>query len=698
MAEKKKLTVEKSLEDFKRAYRSKAKLIQRQKEDFLFRLGSQWDAEKHDALMKMGVEPVTDNRIQPNIFLLTGLERQNRSDFKAFPEGEEDSIKADIASALFKDSIKKSDFGHKKSEAFEDGVTCGESHLELYIDNTFNLLNGKPCWKKANSDCVFPEPGYKEYDYSDARFVYKFTTDLSREDLIALFSEKKKEIEDAEEGKLDISSILGGEEKHLQKKDYGKDGDGRDQEESGACFDLLERYYKKWVEKFYVGDRQTGEIKEAEDGDKAKGFVEGYQNEIAQEQEQFAIAQQQFEINQAAASVSFDPEIQQSITASIAQPPIPPQQRDPKRFFVFTRLVPEIWYFAHVPGIKEPLADERAWFYPKWKSWPVIPFMAHWSTAPISGDDRHLLVQGIVHGAKCSQKKHNSSETLMLLHLNGASNSGWLAEEDSWLDPKKVQQFGSTPNVNLEYKTGKQKPERIFPMALSQGHFQLSESSAEAIKAQLGINADLLAVQEGSSQSGRAIALRQRQGLIMVQKLFDNLSRTSQLCGRFLLTQLGEIYDTETAKKVLGEAFLQKNFPPPMVFEEGPDGQPVMEGDPRVGTMQPKQVPMQDPKTGQPMSYDAEMAELAIAEVLSGDLGMYDVTVGEAVASDTMRMAQFNEMKELAQIVPMAFSPAMIIENSDLPSAMKTQALKNIQTAPPILPTPTKGPKQPEAA
>lgn len=693
----KKLTTERSLADFQKAYRAKSKLVKRQKEDFLFRLGSQWDEDKFKKLKEAGVDPVTDNRIQSNIFLLTGLERQNRSDFKAFPQGEEDSIKAEIASALFKDSIKVSDFGYKKSEAFEDGATCGESHLELYLDNTYNLLNGKPCWKKLDSSGVFPEPGFKEYDYSDARYVYKLTLDLSQEDLIALFPDKKKKIEDAEEGKLSLEGF-GSEEKHVQPKDYKKTGGERGSNEKDAGFDLIERYYKKWVETYYVGDRQTGEIQEAEGKEKAEGFVGEYKSGIAAEQEQFVVAQQQFEMAQMSPMpvdpMNSDP---MAVNPMPMQPPTPPQQRDSERFFVFTRLVPEIWYFAHVPSIDTPLADEKAWFYPKWKHWPIIPYFAHFSTAPIDGDDRHLLVQGIVHGVKGAQKKHNSAETLMLLHLNGAANSGWLVEDDAWLDPKMVQKFGATPNVNLTYKKGAVKPERIFPMALSQGHFQLSESSAEAIKAQLGINADLLAVQEGGQSSGRAIALRQRQGLLMIQKLFDNLSRTSQLCGRFLLTQLGEIYDTETAKKVLGEAFLQKNFPPPMVFEEGPDGQPAMNVDPMTGMASPKQVPMQDPKTGQPMSFDAEMAEVAIAEVLAGDLGQYDVSVGEAVASETTRMAQFAEMKELAGLIPMAFSPAMIVENSDLPNHMKSQALKNIQSAPPMLPAPSKG-KQPAEA
>ena len=76
-----------------------------------------------------------------------------------------------------------------------------------------------------------------------------------------------------------------------------------------------------------------------------------------------------------------------------------------------------------------------------------------------------------------------------------------------------------------------------------------------------------------------------------------------------------------------------------------------------------------------------EMAELVIAEVLSGDLGEYDVSVGEAVSSETLRMANAIELKELAQAVPGAISPELLIEESQLPQATKTKIVDAIKNA-----------------
>ncbi len=661
MAKKKDtLTVEKSVADFQRAYKAKSKLIEREREDFLYAMGEQWSAEDKAALEKASIKPITDNRIAPNIYLLTGLERQNRTDFKAYPEGEEDSIKAEIASALFKDAIKKSGFAYKSSEQFKDGITCGESHLELYLDNTDSLINGKPVWCKIDGDSLFPDPASREYDFSDAGFVYKLKLDVSRGDLINLYPEMQKRIEKSEGGKLNLLPTGDGTTRQARGYTDAKDDGEKDEARDEVSFDLIERYYKKWVEKAFLGDRKTGEIKESESEEVANAFISTYQGAIQSDQEAYQQAVMAAQMPQAQ---QFD-EMGQPIQAQPAElPPAPPEQ-DPERFIVIKRQVPEIWLFAHVPGIEEPLADERAWFYPKWKQYPFIPYFARYSTAPLTGNDRHLLVQGLVHGVKGVQEKHNKAEMLMSRHLNTATNSGWLAEEDSWVDPAKVQQFGSSAGVNLEYKKGRQKPERIFPMPLSQGHALISAESAEAIKAQLGINADLLASQESDS-SGRAIALRQKQGLLMVQEPFDNLTRTRKIAGQFLLSQLGEIYDTETAIKILGEAFMRKNFPPVMLASEDPMGQPQ---------------PMPGPD-GAPMEYDRDMAEVAIAEVLSGDLEKYDVSVGEAVASETQIMANAAEIREIATAFPGIIGPDQLVRHSQLPEATKNEILSSIKQA-----------------
>lgn len=678
----KELTTARADAEFRVAFAAKRKLIERQREDFLFALGKQWTDEEVADLKKAGVEPTTDNRIAPNIFLLTGLERQNRTDFRAFPEGEEDSLKANIASILLRHIVKRSGFNFEASDQFKDGITSGESHLELYLDFTESLINGEAKWAKCDGDSLFPDPTWRKYDFSDAKYIYKIRYDVSKEDLINLFPEKKTAIEEAGSGRLDKQSLnleRGGSDVHLQRRDYPKAGEGESTEKAedqDEGFDLIERYYKKWVDKVFLGDKQTGVIKPVTNKATAQQFIDEYQQEIQSDAQAFLEAKDRFELDaqsDAQAFLQAQAQFETQPAGGVASPPIPPQpkdapvpppDRDPERFRIIEKQIPEIWVFSYVPGIEKELDNSRAWFYPKWKTYPFIPFFARFSTAPIQGEDRHLLVQGLVHGVKGAQRKHNRAETLMLRHLSTSTNSGWLVEADSWVDPAKVDQFGTSAGVNLEYKRGRQKPERITPMPLSQAHAAISSESAESIKAQLGINSDLLAVQDNDRASGRAIALRQRQGLLMVQEPFDNFARTKQIAGRFLLSQLGEMYDVETAIHVLGETFLAKNFPPPTKANEE-TGEPE---------------PLKD-EVGAPMRFDRETAQIVLAEIFSGELEKYDVAIGEVASSESQRIADATEVRELAEKLPGLIPPNILIQNSQLPESVKTEILSAMEQA-----------------
>ncbi|MBK8871617.1 MAG: hypothetical protein IPN19_11395 [Elusimicrobia bacterium] len=633
--------------EFRIAYGAKAELVKREIKDFKYALGDQWSEEDKVALEKAKIKPATDNQIAPNLYLLTGLERQNRTDFKAFPEGEEDGLRAEIATFLFKKSIEVSGYSDKSSEQFKDGITCGESYLEMYLENDESLINGRPKWKKLDGCQVYPDPNSREYDFGDARYVYKVTKDITKEDLINLFPERAEEIKGISDGKLHLD-LDTGEKAHVQKRDYGTtsgagySGDGYKGEE---CVDLIERYYRKSVLHSFVGDKKTGTIIEAESGEKADRFIAEYVRSIDEAEAAHAVMM---------ATGGMDP----AVHAQIMVP------EDRGRYIHIKKYVKEMWVCSFVPGQNDALADERAWFYPKWKSFHIIPYYARFSTAPLSGDDRHLLVQGLVHGVKNAQDRHNKATTLMIRHLNSSVNSGWLSEQDAWVNADDVRNFGSVPGINLEYKTGKGKPERITPSPLSNAHSEISRDALEKMKMSLGINADLLAVQQGGSDSGRAIALRQKQGLLMVQELFDNLTRSRKMAGRFVLSQIGKIFDTETAKKILGESFLIKNFPPLQLMN--PE------------TME--QEPMKD-EYGVPMQYDKEMADLAIAEVLSGSLGDYDVSIGEAVSSETMRMANALELKEISSGLPGVIPPELLIEESQLPQSTKTKIVTAIKNA-----------------
>ena len=197
--------------DLKYAVSNKRKLLVSQKEDFEFALGKQWKDEDMLALEKIGVLALTINKIHPIMQLLLGIESQNRTDYRAYPEGEEDSLTADIVTLLLKNAMKRSEGNYKISDVFEDGLTCGEGYLEPYIDNTWDLLTGQLKFKKWMNDEIYPDPDSREYDLSDARYIFKLVRGLTKDQVIDLFPDKENIIKKIDSALITENSGVGGE-------------------------------------------------------------------------------------------------------------------------------------------------------------------------------------------------------------------------------------------------------------------------------------------------------------------------------------------------------------------------------------------------------------------------------------------------------------------------------------------------------
>ncbi len=228
---------------------------------------------------------------------------------------------------------------------------------------------------------------------------------------------------------------------------------------------------------------------------------------------------------------------------------------------------------------------------------------------------------------------------------------------------KNLQQFGSTPGVRIFYdpeKTGGNGPAtwKVNPTPLSQGHAQLAVENAQDIKEASGVNPDLLA-NDSQSQSGRAILLKQRQGLVMVQEALDNYQQTKEITGRFILSQLGEVYTIESAMQVLGDGFIKDNFKKP-VFNAL--GDPVLAADGQLET-----------------EVDVDMARLVINKILTdSSVGKFDVTIGEGTFNETIQIANHMTLMEMAgKGIPIP--PDVIVEESLLSASQKEKIIESIQ-------------------
>ncbi len=617
-----------------------SKLHDEIKGDFKFEQGKQWEDDDIQTLKNAGIKAITINKIKPIIKLLTGIERQSRSDFKAYPEGEEDELTSEIITRLMKNVSKNSRVEVKFSEVFKNGSIGGMCFIEPYMDYNFDLLNGNLKFKKISSSNVYLDPNFQEYDLSDSKFLIKVTTGLSKDELIGLFPDKEKEIEKINGGKLDVdnlNSLIASPE----SDDYPSPttSDTLDSEPDEPTYDLIDYYYKKLTTKYYAIVQEKGIIKDFETKEEAEDFALQAQG------------------------------------------------------IVIDRKVPVIM-LVQVVGNTE-LYNDVAPFYPKWKTFPLIPYFAELITEDL--DDYSLKIQGVVRGIKDLNEEYNKRRTQELRHLNASANSGFDIEKGQ-LDDQAIdhlKKYGSSPGFVSQRKKGSAPLGRIAPMPLSQGHAQLAAENAQDLKEASGVNPDLLA-NDSQSQSGRAILFKQRQGLQMIQEMLDNFGETKRQTGLFILSQIPDLFTVESAMKVIGDAFITENFTVPVniVLERGL--QKVQEGE--EPTEYEQSIMLQYPTTdpNQPIvdetnqlvtTVDMDSAIILINKILSDtELSKYDVAIGEGPYQETIKLANFTDLKELAQQgVPIP--PQALIETSMLESGQKKNILRQLAQMAQVAPT-----------
>lgn len=613
-----KATVERIEKDFRRAKLLSSKWTKAAKEDLKMALGDQWDNEAKRILTDQGRPALSLNIIQPLLFLISGYQRDSRSTIRAFPEGAEDNIKADITTRLIKNMAKKSDTNYKMSFVFEDGITVGKGFALPFFDYTYDLIHGAMKFKKGDPFSIRIDPGASEYDMSDANYVVidSFPT---VDTLIEFFPIKESVIRalpkshGTTETDVDIDFKEDEDYKTTDQMEESQEAD----DETEDTHHLIEYQYKNFETKYLAVDVMTGE------------------HELFNKKK--------------------DAQVYLDTIAATYPPDAQANTKDTQR--IFPRRVPE-FRIAWKVG-KVILDDQISPFFPQWRNFGVIPFLAHYTPTAKQGLKREdLAYQGIVRNLKDPQMEKNKRRSSTLHILNTTANSGWLSEEDAWVDENEVKSFGSRPGALLKYKKGVQKPERITPANIPQGHMLLEEQSEQDIKLISGVNADLLAMQDKDT-SGKAIALRQQQGVLMLRRIFDNFSMTLLILGRFLLSQLGQFYTVEKAKRVLGEKFLMDN------------GSDVPVPNPLTGQ------PTIDPNTGTPVSNRIPLADEVIAQCLQdAEQGDYDISIGEGLDSPTVRYSTFMMLQEMAKTMPIP--PEIMMQYADIPEDVQ-QKIKAYQ-------------------
>lgn len=167
--------------------------------DDRFALGDQWEDADRQKLQNEGRPDLSLNMLHKPISLLTGYERQNRTDLRVQPIEGADQPMADVFSEVLKWCMSERSQDNKISIAFHDAVTCGIGWINPTMCYDEDFISGDIRITAENKYRIIPDPEMTEQDLSDCSRIFRHAW-IHKDKAKQLYPDKKDEIDALKEG------------------------------------------------------------------------------------------------------------------------------------------------------------------------------------------------------------------------------------------------------------------------------------------------------------------------------------------------------------------------------------------------------------------------------------------------------------------------------------------------------------------
>jgi hypothetical protein len=510
-------------DDFKLGWTAQTQSAEVMKEDINFYSGNQWTDEERAKLEGQGRPVLTFNKIKPIIKLLTGHMLQNSARLQVSPEGGEDQKFSEVMDKMVDHIDEVSQLEFHMGYLFAGGEKAGRSWIEFHQDYSNDPIFGEMKSIYHGPFKIIPDPRGTAYDLSDRQFCFKIVH-KTKSELKELYPEKAEVIEamgpDDEDPTLGIASPVEGDANNYGN-DKGKKKTGLNastapgnETDDQRQYTVKEYWYLKREDRFFVYFVNKGDMPKFKTEDEAKAEIEKRKAKFLADGGQ-------------------EPDWKTIM-----------RKRKVRVMCVAIKVAGEI------------LTQGLSPFEPYYSGFPFFQFIADWNPEADKEEDKFC---GIVRSLKDPQREKNKARSQFLHILGTAANSGWIGDDDALTDPQwnELKNFGSTPGIALRKKKGSAL-DRIQPVAPDLANQVREKAANDDFKEVSGVNSDLLAVDQSSNPSGKAIALRIRQAITILETDFRNFRYTKKLIGQFLFKVIPTLFDVAKMKKVLGENFLRK--------------------------------------------------------------------------------------------------------------------------------------------
>jgi len=163
-------------------------------EDYRFYLSDQWSSADRAMVEKKGAPALNLNYIKKTIDLVSGYERQNKSDIKILPIEGSDEFVADILTRVAKWIMLGGNNEYIASQSFKDALIGGLGFLEINVNYDRDPINGDIYLKKISPFDILIDPYFSESDLSDADYIIHHKK-VSKSKLKITYPDKADKIE-----------------------------------------------------------------------------------------------------------------------------------------------------------------------------------------------------------------------------------------------------------------------------------------------------------------------------------------------------------------------------------------------------------------------------------------------------------------------------------------------------------------------
>ena len=192
--------------------------------------------------------------------------------------------------------------------------------------------------------------------------------------------------------------------------------------------------------------------------------------------------------------------------------------------------------------------------------YPFVPYVAVFEP---ENELWALKLQSLTRRMIDPQKETNRRLSQMTDLIEGQLNSGWLADEDSVVNPRSLFQTGQGKVIWRDKNSRPGAVEKIPPADVPQSFFQLAEVFAKGMSEILGINDSAFGIPESGNESASLVQLRQSAGITNIQYVFDNLRHSRKLLTKKVI-KLIQTWSPKKVERILGhkptEQFFTKDF------------------------------------------------------------------------------------------------------------------------------------------